>query len=294
MAGILQKGARRFVTQIGAAGVPDAVTTLIPLVQVGGLPTDTEIEIVIDRSDSSGNLTPLKEEVVRGTLSGNSLINCTRGVEGTAQVHSAGAVVNSLLTASMWNEAIQYVKDLTSMIYPIGAIYTHTINTNPSTFLGGTWVAFGTGRTIFGVDGGQSEFDAPEETGGSMFHNHTIVGHTHTIQGHTHVVPTIAHTHDVTTSNHSHIVNGNTSSAQGGFGAYSSGSLSPDGNHTHNVNITSSANGGQTISSTSSLGQNVTSQGSGVQTSDSSGTLTSSFSSLLPPYITVYMFKRIA
>ena len=63
MAGIIQKSARRFITQIGAAGVPDAVATTIPLVSTSGLPTDTEIEIIIDRTDSGGNFTPLKEEV---------------------------------------------------------------------------------------------------------------------------------------------------------------------------------------------------------------------------------------
>lgn len=112
MSGILQKGARRFTTQIGAAGVPDAISTTIPLVSVTGLPTDTQIEVVIDRTDASGNLTPAKEEVVRGTVSGTNLINCVRGVEGTAQAHSAGATVNSFLTASMWNNIIEYTRDL--------------------------------------------------------------------------------------------------------------------------------------------------------------------------------------
>jgi hypothetical protein len=114
MSGILQKGARRFTTQIGAAGVPDAVATTIPLVSTTGLPTDTQIEIVIDRTDGSGVLTPNKEEVVRGTVSGLNLINCIRGVEGTAQAHGAGATVNSFLTASMWNNVIDYIRDTPS------------------------------------------------------------------------------------------------------------------------------------------------------------------------------------
>jgi len=114
MSGILQKGARRFTTQIGAAGVPDAVTTTIPLVSTTGLPTDTQIEIIIDRTDGSGVLTPSKEEVVRGTVSGLNLISCIRGVEGTAQAHAAGATVNSFLTASMWNNVIDYIRDTPS------------------------------------------------------------------------------------------------------------------------------------------------------------------------------------
>lgn len=129
MAGLIQKSARRFTTQIGAAGVADAAVTTIPLVSVTGLPTDTVIELIIDRSDSSGVLTPSKEEVVRGTVSGTNLINCTRGVEGTAQAHSAGATVNALLTASMWNNMSQYIRDMPSRGL-IGGIIQPTVAGN--------------------------------------------------------------------------------------------------------------------------------------------------------------------
>lgn len=54
-----------------------------------------------------------------------------------------------------------------SQVYPIGSIYVSTVPTNPGTLLGvGTWVAFGTGRVLTGIDAGQSEFDTVEETGG--------------------------------------------------------------------------------------------------------------------------------
>ena len=129
MAGLIQKSARRFTTQIGAAGVADAAVTTIPLVSVTGLPTGEPIELIIDRSDSSGTLTPSKEEVVRGTISGTSLINCTRGVEGTAQAHSAGATVNALLTASMWNNMSQYIRDMPSRGL-IGGIIQPTVASN--------------------------------------------------------------------------------------------------------------------------------------------------------------------
>lgn len=203
MAGIIQKGARRFTTQIGAAGVPDAITTTIPLVSVTGLPTDTTIEITVDRTDSNGVLTPAKEEVIRGTVSGTNLINCIRGVEGTAQAHSAGATVNSLLTASMWNELSQYVKDVGLVMYPVGSIYTSIINTNPSTYFGGTWTAFASGRTLVGVDTEQTEFDNVEETGGAKTHTLTtseMPSHTHTQDSHNHTQNSHNHTQD----QHSH------------------------------------------------------------------------------------------
>jgi len=70
-------------------------------------------------------------------------------------------------------------------IYPVGSLYTSTVSTNPGTVLGvGTWVAFGAGRVMVGIDAGQSEFDTVEETGGAKTHTLTVdemPAHTHTI-----------------------------------------------------------------------------------------------------------------
>ena len=53
------------------------------------------------------------------------------------------------------------------LMYPIGSIYESTVNTNPQEYFGGTWEAFGAGRTTVGVDAGQTEFDQVKKTGGS-------------------------------------------------------------------------------------------------------------------------------
>lgn len=53
------------------------------------------------------------------------------------------------------------------LMYPIGSIYESTVNTNPQEYFGGTWKAFGAGRTTVGVDAGQTEFDQVKKTGGS-------------------------------------------------------------------------------------------------------------------------------
>ena len=77
-------------------------------------------------------------------------------------------------------------------IYPVGSIYTNAAEaTNPATLLGfGTWVAFGAGRVMVGLDSGDTNFDTLGETGGSkdaivVSHNHGITdsGHTHTQDG---------------------------------------------------------------------------------------------------------------
>lgn len=103
---LFRKGARKWVGQIGAAGVADAVVTTIPLTSATGLPTDTGVEIVINRVDSAGTKTPSAEETVVGVVSGDNLVSCVRGVEGTAQAHSGGSVVEVLITNDMWNDVV--------------------------------------------------------------------------------------------------------------------------------------------------------------------------------------------
>lgn len=57
-------------------------------------------------------------------------------------------------------------------VYPVGSIYINAaVATNPATLLGfGTWVAFGTGRTMVGIDASQTEFDTLGEEGGAKTH----------------------------------------------------------------------------------------------------------------------------
>jgi hypothetical protein len=67
-----------------------------------------------------------------------------------------------------------FVKAALLATHPVGSVFIHTVNTNPSTFIGGTWIAWGSGRVPVGVDTGQTEFDTVEETGGAKTHTLTI------------------------------------------------------------------------------------------------------------------------
>lgn len=79
----------------------------------------------------------------------------------------------------------------TLTIFPVGAIYISTVSTNPATLFGfGTWVAYGTGRTLVAIDTGNALMDVVGETFGGAdgivpSHSHTFTGnalapHTHT------------------------------------------------------------------------------------------------------------------
>lgn len=100
------KAARKLAGNVDSSGIPSAIVDNFGLTSAAGLPTDTAVVITIDRVDSNGNKTPDKEETVRGVVSGNSLVSVVRGVEGTAQAHSAGAVWECRLTAHQWNRLI--------------------------------------------------------------------------------------------------------------------------------------------------------------------------------------------
>ena len=78
-----------------------------------------------------------------------------------------------------------FVQAALAAVFPVGAIYTATVSTNPATLLGfGTWTAFAAGKTIIGNGGGFSA----GATGGSA--DAVVVSHTHTAtstdSGHTH------------------------------------------------------------------------------------------------------------
>ena len=120
-----KKLARKWVGSIGAGGVADGTVTTIPLSSSSGLPTDTAVVATIDRVDANGIATPSLEESVVGVVSGNNLVTCTRGAEGTAQAHSAGAVVEVLFTNKVWGDLIDGILAEHSQA---GAHTTDTIN----------------------------------------------------------------------------------------------------------------------------------------------------------------------
>lgn len=74
------------------------------------------------------------------------------------------------------DEIINYIRSkINNLNYPVGYIFITTTNTNPNKILGvGTWVAFGTGKTLVGIDTSQTEFNSIEKTGGSKTHTLTI------------------------------------------------------------------------------------------------------------------------
>jgi hypothetical protein len=99
------KASPNFSTTIGSAGVASDTTDVIPLAGVSGLATDTAVELVINRVDSTGEETN-NFETIRGVVTGSNITGAVRGVEGTAQAWDAGIVVEYLHTADIQNRMV--------------------------------------------------------------------------------------------------------------------------------------------------------------------------------------------
>ena len=114
-----------------------------------------------------------KADTASPTFTGT--VTLPTGTVGVTQTY--GDNDTSLATTAFVQAALAAVYPI---IYPVGSIYTNaSVSTNPATLLGfGTWVAFGAGRVMVGLDAGNAAFDTAEETGGSA--NSIVVSHTHT------------------------------------------------------------------------------------------------------------------
>lgn len=131
---------------------------------------------------ASGN--PLK--IVKGTEFDIEFNNIATAVDSKADSTSPSfSGVPLAPTAAYGTNTTQvattaFVTAAMQAVYPVGSIYVNAgVSTNPATLFGfGTWVAFGAGRVMVGLNGSDTLFDALEETGGSK--DAIVVSHTHT------------------------------------------------------------------------------------------------------------------
>lgn len=146
------------------------------------------------------------------------------------------------------------INDLPQKIFPVGSIYISVTNTNPSSFLGGTWVAFGQGRTLVGVDTSQSEFNTVQKTGGAK----TVTLTTSQIPSHTHSLETEFDDSEIVV-------------------------MRPGpGNDGNNVNVSEGATSSMSYRRAQTLSKNTKSSGSGQAHNN------------MPPFVTVYFWRRVS
>lgn len=183
-------------------------------------------------------------------LNSSGQLDATDGLVNAVPVANGGTGASSVAAA---------VSNLSESIYPIGSIYINAaVSTNPASLLGfGSWVSFGQGRVLVGVDASDSAFDVLGETGGSK--DAVLVSHSHTA-----TVTDPGHFHSTTLQN-----------------TTATGVSDPIAKW--------SALNSPTATSTANTDTKTTGISVGISTAGSSGT-----NANLQPYITVYMWRRIS
>ena len=179
---------------------------------------------------------------------------------------------------------------------PVGHIRMETTNVNPATYLGfGTWTLWGSGRVPVGVNSADTDFATVEKTGGSKTVTLTtaqLPAHAHGLNSHTHTyAKSNANTNSTTLTvdqipEHSHKTHDYLVAAQGG-GSFTvpsatkataattyTSKVGGSKGHTHVIGTTSTNTGGAS--------GNTANVGSGNAHSNTQ------------PYITCFMWKRIA
>lgn len=137
--------------------------TVYGLITASAYTTLTTVTVVTDSGALDTGLSAVELSVLTNTGSALPVTSYIRGLLDDTDATTARTTLGATTLAAAMIAA-----------WPVGSIFIATVPTDPATLLGGgTWVSFGAGRVLVGIDPTQPEFDVLEETGGSKTHTLT-------------------------------------------------------------------------------------------------------------------------
>ena len=140
------------------------------------------VEQAMIADDAVGADQLASDAVVNASVASGAAIDAAKIADGSvssAEFQHLNGVTSAIQTQIDTKTTI-------ASVYPVGSIYVNATNsTNPGTLLGfGTWVAFGAGRVMVGLNSSDGDFDSAEETGGEKTVSLTtsqLPSHSHSI-----------------------------------------------------------------------------------------------------------------
>ena len=134
-------------------------------------PVDTDIEgnayVTVPWSETVYTLPQATSTTLGGVTIGSN-ISVSNGEISIDKTNVTNALGSTPLTRN----------EIVNLIYPVGSIYISTSSTNPGSLFGGTWQAYGQGRTLIGAgtgnDGSTSMSFTANATGGEYKHKLTL------------------------------------------------------------------------------------------------------------------------
>lgn len=139
---------------------------------------DTEIEGIIQDQfnldwQAKENAINAKINAVSTDLTGFKTETNTTLTKNQSTFNAFKEETNTKFTTTK-EELTELINTTLDSIYPIGSVYISLTNTNPGTYLKGTWEQFAQGRTLVGVgegsDGTNTQSFAVDDTGGEYKH----------------------------------------------------------------------------------------------------------------------------
>ncbi len=166
---------------------------------------------------------------------------------------NTGTVLKAKEANKISDEALNiFIAKVCDEIYPVGSIKITVNNVNPSVYIGGTWVQWGSGRVPVGVNSADTDFSESNKTGGikeiDISHHHLGEGKTGAttlttaqIPAHTHTFAGTKVTTDSTSVPHKHAIglevetkNKAIPHTHGAGNLEVSGTAKASGSHSHN------------------------------------------------------------
>lgn len=335
------QGAKGDTGDTGPQGAPGQAAT----VQVGQVTTAEPGSNATVTNSGTANAAVLDFSIPRGATGAKGDIGATPNITvGEVTTLEPGQQATASMSGTAENPVLNLgipqgqtgspgqagltAEQVIALVFPVGVIIPSAVNVNPGTYLiGTTWVPFGEGKTLVGVDTADADFNTAEKTGGTKTasagtHVHTtsdhtlslseIPSHTHGIPEHNHQIShthndsfTVAsggaHTHNVQYKNKNLALDGN--GANGGFVvSWSEQNKLPydgskfvaasAGSHSHTLNGSVSTYSGYSGSSTPGMETRSTG-GGGSHNHGDTGEATVNVSTV-QPYITCYFWRRTA
>ena len=170
-------------------------------------PVDTDIEgnayVTVPWSDTGYTLPQATSTILGGVTIGSN-ISVSNGKISIDKTDVTNALGSTPLTRN----------EIVNLIYPVGSIYISTSSTNPGSLFGGTWQAYGQGRTLIGAGTGNDGSTSMSFTAGATYGKYKttdVIKHTHT-----QTWPGFVQAKAGTGSNYGYVYNGTTTSRDTG------------------------------------------------------------------------------